>query len=438
MNRIVRNQLACAAILLVVAAFAWSTAWSAETEEENLPVGTVINMQNWQKYKEYMPPGMQGMFAGTYFWKFPPDFQIVIGPTHHVPPPKSFEEYTEKYANQVKIVDLPDGSHTMTGYVSGWPFPNPAEPRMGLKILIDNWFAYVPYLICGNTYSGFEDRFGNVYRQMAMFVYRRLSHIGDPGQPLNDPHAQGMDYSEYVMVNFPEQAKYTTDLTIYYTDYTKPENTFLFIPALRRSLRLSTAARCTPFIGSDLILDDPRVNGFNGGFSRFDATVVKEQKILGDIEENVNIVDNWSNFYQPVFFAKPSVGTFEVRDTWEIDVRRVPSQRSGYCYGKRLMWIDKETKMSFWQDIYDESMKFWKMNVWPVVATNVPGQGPAITPNGWANQWDVQNDHLSFWAFKTPDGLSTGGNAACRNRYGENMDDVGKYSSVSGLAQVMR
>jgi hypothetical protein len=433
------KQLVCAAVLVVAAALVWSTiSFAAEAEQENLPVGTVIDMKNWQNYKQYMPPGMQAMFKGTYFWKFPPDFQIVIGPTHHVLPPTSFQEYTEKYASQVKIVDLPDGRHTISGYVSGWPFPTPAEPQMGLKILIDNWFAYVPYLICGNTYSGFEDRFGNVYREMATFIYRRLSHIGDPGQPLNDPQAQGMDYSEYVMVNFPEQAKYTTDLTIYYTDYTKPENTFLFIPALRRSLRLSTAARCTPFIGSDLILDDPRVNGFNGGFARFDAKMVTEQKILGDLEENVDIVDKWNNFYQPVFFAKPGVGKFELRDTWVIDVRRIPSQRSGYCYGKRLMWIDKETKMSFWQDIYDSSMKFWKMNVWPVVITKVPGQGPAITPNGWANQWDIQNDHLSFWAFKTPDGLSTGDNADCRNRYGENMDDVGKYSTAAGLATVLR
>lgn len=436
MKSVIRKQLPCVAVLLIAAAFGLSTAWCASSEGDIAP-GTVINMQNWQQYKQYMPPGMQGMFQGSYFWKFPPDFQIVIGPHTSLPPPKSFLDYTEKYSGQVKIVDLPDGRHTITGYVSGWPFPNPQEPRKGLKILIDNWFAYVPYLICGSITSGFEDRFSNVFRQTNIFVYRRLSHIGDPGQPLTDPQAQGMDYSEYVMVTSPEQARYTTDLTIYYTDYTKSEDTFLFIPALRRSLRLSTAARCTPFIGSDLILDDPRVNGFNGGFSRFDADIVGEQKILGDIIENTGISDDFNNYYQPVFFAKPVIGKFEVRDTTIIDVRRIPSQRKGYCYGKRLMWIDKELMMSFWQDIYDESGKFWKMNVWPVVATPVPGQGPAITPNGWANQWDIQNNHLSFWAFKNGD-LTTGANADCRNRDGENMDDVGKYSTVSGLAQVMR
>jgi len=436
MKSIIRKQLACAAVLLMVAAFGWSPAWAASSEEAIAP-GTVINMQNWQQYQQFFPPGMQAMFKGTYFWKFPPDFQMVIGPHHTLPPPKSFQDYTEKYSSQVKIVDLPDGRHTMTGYVSGWPFPNPQEPRKGLKLLIDNWFAYVPYLICGSITSGFEDRFGNVFREANIFVYRRLSHIGDPGQPLTDPKAQGMDYSEYVMVTAPEQARYTTDLTIYYTDYTKFEDTFLFIPALRRSLRLSTAARCTPFIGSDLTLDDPRVNGFNGGFSRFDADVVGEQKILNDIIQDVNLSDKWENFYQPVFFAKPSIGKFEVRDTTIINVHRVPSQAKGYCYGKRLMWIDNELMMSDWQDIYDESMKYWKSNFWPVVATHVPGQGDAITPNGWANQWDQQVNHLSFWAFKNGN-LTTGANADCRNRNGENMDDVGRYSTASGLASVLR
>src|SRR5713101_861667 len=83
MKSIIRKQSAWAAVLLIVAVFGWSPAWSASSEEGLAP-GTIINMQNWQQYKQYMPDGMQEMFKGTYFWKFPPDFQIAIGTTHHV------------------------------------------------------------------------------------------------------------------------------------------------------------------------------------------------------------------------------------------------------------------------------------------------------------------------------------------------------------------
>ncbi|MBF6567856.1 MAG: DUF1329 domain-containing protein [Candidatus Binataceae bacterium] len=437
MNGTLRKGFACSIVFALVTIMGWSPAtWAAEP---TVPPGTVINMQNWQQYKQFMPDGMQEMFKGTYFWKFPPDFQMVVGNSHHYPPPKTFQEYTEKYSKDVKIVDLPDGRHTISGYVSGLPFPNPEEPNKGYKLLVDNWFAYVPYLQCGNTKTGLQDRFHNMYMENVIFVYRRLSHIGDAGMPITDPKAQGMDYSEYVMVTAPEQARYTTDLTIYYQDYTRPEDTFLFIPALRRSLRLSTAARCTPFIGTDLTLDDPRVNGFNGGIARFDAKYLKDQSVFASIKQDYMKADDWqNNFYQPAFIQKPSLGKFELRDTWVVDVRRIPSQRAGYCYGKRIMWVDKETMMSLWNDIYDATMKPWKFTVNPVVATAIPGEGLHPTPNGYATWWDIQNDHMTVWSFRVPNGNATEANADCKSYYGENMDDIGKFSTAAGLASVMR
>jgi hypothetical protein len=47
----------------------------------------------------------------------------------------------------------------------------------------------------------------------------------------------------------PEQAKYLTNLTIYYTDIERPEQVYVFVPALRRSLRISSAGRCAPLVG---------------------------------------------------------------------------------------------------------------------------------------------------------------------------------------------
>src|SRR5690348_13848332 len=38
-----------------------------------IPPGTVITMQNWQQYRQYMPDGMAALFAGQYFWKMPAD-----------------------------------------------------------------------------------------------------------------------------------------------------------------------------------------------------------------------------------------------------------------------------------------------------------------------------------------------------------------------------
>ena len=37
--------------------------------QETIPVGTKINVHNWEKYKRFMPIGMQALFSGKYGFK---------------------------------------------------------------------------------------------------------------------------------------------------------------------------------------------------------------------------------------------------------------------------------------------------------------------------------------------------------------------------------
>ncbi|MGH7905082.1 MAG: hypothetical protein ACREP6_00475, partial [Candidatus Binataceae bacterium] len=97
--------------------FALPPALAAEQEASPIPMGTVITPRNWRQYKAYMPGGMQALFAGQLFWKLPADFKMVVGPTHNYPVGKEYQENTEKYGNTTKIVNLPDGRHTVKGYV---------------------------------------------------------------------------------------------------------------------------------------------------------------------------------------------------------------------------------------------------------------------------------------------------------------------------------
>jgi hypothetical protein len=75
------------------------------------------------------------------------------------------------------------------------------------------------------------------------------------------------------MEETPEQARYTSTLSLYFKDQEQHPvpDTYIFVPALRRSLRLSTTARCAPLFGSEWTNDDAKINGFNGGTSIFDA-----------------------------------------------------------------------------------------------------------------------------------------------------------------------
>src|SRR5579871_2334635 len=128
-----------------------TSGWAAGGEAQQfIPAGTVITPQNWQQYRQYMTDGMQALFSGVggNKWKFPDDYKMTVEPTRHYELPPTYVQQTEKYAGQVKIVNLPDGRHTIDGYVGGIPFPNPQEPMKGWKVLVDDWYAYAPYVLC--------------------------------------------------------------------------------------------------------------------------------------------------------------------------------------------------------------------------------------------------------------------------------------------------
>ncbi len=423
---------------LFVALLLMVLAGSARAEENPIPLGMVITPQNWQQYKQYMPEGMQALFSGTYFWKMPADVRIVIGPTSRYPQPTAYLGNTRKYSHLVQIKDLPDGGHYLDGYVAGRPFPDPAQPLKGYKILVNLWYRYVPYLVCGDdTWDYLINGAGNATTLRGAMVLRRLSHISDGSQPLNDPHAQGIDYSQWRMVLEPEQEKYTQTLTLYYVDQTRAQDDFLFLPSMRRVIRESSNSRCAPAGGTDFVYDDFRA-GFNGGITRFQADYLRDQPILALVNADPSVYSNVPNYY-PIMFPKPELGKWEVRETQVIDTRRIPSMRAGYCYGKQIMYVDKATYNLIWKDLYDPNLKFSKIDMVEHIAAAVPEEGMQLeTGNSVQTMWNLQREHLTFFATAGPSRRGIVNNELCRNLNGVNYDDINHYSTVSGLTQTMR
>jgi hypothetical protein len=428
----------CAACIAIL--FFFSTPWLACSQDEAIPAGTVITKQNWQQYKQFMPPGLQLLFTGKGFWKLPDNARLSVSGIHHYVLPKPYLENTEKYAANIRIVNLPNGGHSIADYVAGIPFPNPQEPLRGWKILVDDWYSYVPYNMCSRGwYFAFVDRLNNFTYDTGVIVYRRLSFISDVGMPINLPDNGGVDYSEYLQLLSPEQARYTTELTLYYADPARQEDAFLFVPALRRSLRISTNARCSPLFGSDYAYDDTRAGNFNGGITRFEASFKGDHKILMFIpDDRDDLTSKLDNYYRPLFFPSPTIGNWEVRDTWLIDIRRLPSERAGYCYSHRLNYVDKELYLGDWVDLYDEVGKLWKSYYTPIARSTLPGfQGPLPVFGGVSTIWDQQSGHLSITIFgNSNDPVKY--NGACGNYHGVNFNDVRKYASISALNEVLQ
>ncbi len=223
-----------------------------------IPPGTKIAVANWKQYRQFMPIWMQAAYSGEYKAQVgsSPEFTIVVEPTVHYPLPMKFVEDTEKYGQQTKLVPLPDGGFTWQGYVAGLPFPNPAEPHIGVKILYNTWAKFLPWAVHFWSDGALVDRFGNRSFQRVDAGWYRTSHISYPGIAPDFSFVKGVLYTSRFMVDFPEQSKYTTEMTLQTDDPTRLQEVYVFLPSIRRSLRLSSAAHCAPVLGTDYVQDD--------------------------------------------------------------------------------------------------------------------------------------------------------------------------------------
>jgi Protein of unknown function (DUF1329) len=417
--------------------------WLADTANQTtIPSGTTITMRNWRQFKQYMPVGMIGFFEGSYFWKMPADVEMPVGPTVIHELPRGYLEASEKYGSQTRVLHMPDGHMNLANYVAGMPFPNPEPPDKGYKILANVWFPGGPYLQVLSPATGLgsfctADRFGNSACTKTSLVYRQLAYNWSPDVPRTEPEAAGAWYSEWLMIEQPEQSRYTADLTLFWQDLNKMEDSYVFVPALRRSLRLAVSARCAPLFASDMTHDDQR-GGYNGGLALFNADYLGTRKILA-ITELTDADGVWpGNYNMPMGWSKPSWGPWSLRDVDVIDVRRVPSERAGYCYGSKIMYIDHQFYHQLWEEIYDANLKLWKVvHIGLHPAEIIPGEG--LTPLDGSlieSYWDLQNDHVSHIFSANPDG-KTDGFTFNRNAPPE-YDNVTRYSTPGGLSQIMR
>ena len=230
-----------------------------------------------------MSEGLVAAFEGNQFWHLPGDVQIKVGPTISIPLPKKYVSDTEKYSNQVRLIRTSSGGYVSMGYVAGLPFPLPFEgdptPR-GERIFWDAYYRYQPRVQAAPGYSYTLDRYRNMSQTSEVReVDSQLSYLSE----VNYPHAIA-GAGPYYFARFdeqvaPEQAKYAAILDLTPSDLTQLDDLYEFVPTLRRSLRLSQAARCAPVFGSDYLIDDE--NGGPPGLPQlFQIRYLGEKKIL--------------------------------------------------------------------------------------------------------------------------------------------------------------
>jgi hypothetical protein len=402
-----------------------------------IPPGTKITMQNWQEYRQFMPDGMIDLFDGKYFWKMPADVEMDVGPTMIHPLPKGYLEATERNRGKTQLVELPDGGMTLANYQGGSPFPDPAEPHRGWKILANFWFRYFPHFVVNDSGNlGFMctmDSFQSINCVKGRWVYRQHSFNTDPGVPATIAGGEGKYYTTWFLTEEPEQAKYFANLLIAYSDLTRPQDTFVFKPALRRAERVSSAARCSSS-GADTTADDGFF-GFDGNLPEFDANLIGERTILDQMDVGTAGARLPADYDMPLGWPKPSWGKWEPRETYVLDIRKIPAKAAGYCYGKRIMYLDKQFYGALWEDLYDKNMQLWKIALLQPIVIDIPRVGPQNSSGAqYSHFWNIADKHATFSGPAGTHGYTVLVNDAAPKEY----ENIEKYTTPGGLNQIMR
>lgn len=380
------GRLVFVAILCGVAAVSYA---ETPASQATIPVGTVINSANWRQYRQFMSEGLAALFEGSHFWKLPKEVSIEVGPTISIPLPKKYLEDTEKYSGQVRLVRLPSGGYIPKNYVAGIPFPKPfeGEPALiGQKIFWNSYYRYQPRVQWAPGYSYALDRYGNMTQTTEEnTVISQLAFLSDVDFPQNVPDAGPYYFARYTEQVAPEQGKYSAILDLTPSDPTALDELYEYVPTLRKSLRLSQAARCAPVFGSDYLIDDEN-DGPPGLPQLFEIRYLGERKILAlahaepaafDSTETPAQLDdryyhNGSKGLIP--FPKPAMGKWELRDAYVISLKRLPQYAKGYCYGDRVLYIDKENYFGAGAvDLYSPSGDLFKAQLVFLYPAPIPG-----------------------------------------------------------------
>ncbi len=333
-----------------VIAFALMLLGTAPVARADVVAGDKITDQNMDKLKDLVSPGME--------WCIKHGWPITITDPKRIEWPQAYKEATEKYAGQVKLAA--DGL-SLQNYVAGLPFPNldPKDPQIAYKIM---WNYDYHFLTTDDVdLRNFDADTGSiadhgpltVERHFLLDHFRRLFWNGrlyvDP-KP-EKPNANGYRGQQglYPILE-PFDLKGVGALGNRYIDPAKQDDSWLYLPSLRRVRRLSTAQRSDALFGQDTDVDS--YFGYAGHIAWMDWKFLGEKDVIAAFHAQ-HYPAKWN---EKVDWAFDDV--WEKRHVYVIEgISKLPQ----YAYSKRVIYIDKESWIVPFSDIYDRSGELWKI-----------------------------------------------------------------------------
>jgi len=385
-----RSLVSALALLLAIAAPAARAQDDTTGGPSPFKEGDVLGIGDVEKLRPYLP---KEVWANRDFF-FYEGMKLEIGPAFaDYSPAPVYQQATEKFKGQPKIG--PDGS--LANYVAGQPFPIDdidceGDPDAGTKVMWDFHYRWAPVSGVSSFYYSYWDRGEELplyYEGTGGGV--QLAHRSEPsnleqgGDLFRGETRKGAYGAE---VTAPFDARGIMLLTYRYKesdnalDKARNDDTWVYVPTLRRVRRISTAQRTDAISGTDFTFDD--LFSFNGIVPQYTWKCLGRQDILAPVNTKVKgypyVKDQNFGPYGLSFAS----------DRWELRhaiVVRMTPRNVDHPYSHKDIYIDAQNLQPLYSMAYDQKNELWKI----IYHNKRWSQDESLT-GPWFEPWDEVPD----------------------------------------------
>ncbi len=312
------------------------------------PSGTIVSAKNLEQWKHLLGPSIQ--------WAVGRGATLDVVDTQPAPMEPRRQQATERYSSQVRLAA---DKRSMENYVAGIPFPSVTtdDPDVAVKVVF-NFEARIAVddLDIRKSSCDTADLGEAGVRIEKHYLSDHLRRLFYVGRLHNEPMPtwatqEGFRYREMVAgLIEPFDLKGAGYTYARYLSPSRQDDSWVYYPSSRRVRRLSTAQRSEGIFGTDIDLDS--FQGYSGNPAWTEWKYLGSKPILGSLHARNH----------PQKFEAPPADFFP-DDVWEVrDVHIIVGTpiTGGGVFSRRVLYIDKESLLAPYAEIYDLDGGLWK------------------------------------------------------------------------------
>jgi hypothetical protein len=349
--------------------------------------GDTIAFDKVEKLKPFLPKD----FWDNRDFFFYEGMKLEIGPTNaDYSPSVEYVAATQKNKGVAKI----GPENSLEGHKGGQPFLSDeidckGDPKAGAKIMWNHKYQWNGFGGAeANFYYSYWDRGEELplyYQGVGQFIWLSR-HVENQYAKTDGDVFRGekRTSAEGVQVDQPFDARGIALMTYRYKASdgpkatTKNDDTWVYVPTLRRTRRISTAQRTDAVAGTDFTLDD--LFSFNGIVPQYEWTCVGEGKFLAPMNTKVKAYPYAKDHNFGPYGLSYADDRWELRDSWVVEM---DPRNEDHPYSKKILYIDKQTYTSHYSFAFDTKNELWK-----ILIHNKRWSEDTSLTGDWYTGWD--------------------------------------------------